>query len=488
MNSFTLARADLASYCISMERGYEPARFHLRIMSGLERLEHDENRRLAIVTPPQHGKSTLVSMLFAAWYLGRNPRHSVVVASYAQTLADMIGRRVRNFVDDDRHTAIFPECKLSADSSSISRFDLTAGGSFTAVGREAGLTGRPAHLLIVDDIAKDRTECESKTIRTSIETWFHTVALPRLSPQGKVVIVGTRWHAADLLSTVLNDSAWETLVMPAIAIQDESGFRREGEALWPEVRSLAWLSGQRNEMSAGAWQCLYQCNPVAFDGNFFKREWMREYKEQPQQGFVAVSIDTAYQTGQRNDYSAITVWLMTGEAYYLLDAWRGRVLQPELLYELDRICAKVRPNAVVVENVGRGIDIAYEFRQRSPWPIVPVQPLQKKELRAQMCLPLFEAGKVFIPPAASWKMDYLDEMCGFPSGALHDDWVDSTTMALNYLKSQRSQTLTIFNFLTGEPIRPTDWWQDLPDALRESEREQQRLKIAKLNEILARGS
>jgi hypothetical protein len=53
--------------------------------------------------------------------------------------------------------------------------------------------------------------------------------------------------------------------------------------------------------------------------------------------------------------------------------------------------------------------------------------------RAQAITPLIEAGKVFLPEFAPWLSDYLDEMAAFPMG-VHDDSVDSTTQALNYLR------------------------------------------------------
>jgi hypothetical protein len=47
--------------------------------------------------------------------------------------------------------------------------------------------------------------------------------------------------------------------------------------------------------------------------------------------------------------------------------------------------------------------------------------------------PLIEAGKVFLPKSAPWISDYIEEMACFPNG-VHDDVVDATTQALNYLR------------------------------------------------------
>ena len=47
-------------------------------------------------------------------------------------------------MSDPLHQAIFPHCKLSADSAAQRRFDTTAGGSYFAVGRGGAVTGRGA--------------------------------------------------------------------------------------------------------------------------------------------------------------------------------------------------------------------------------------------------------------------------------------------------------------------------------------------------------
>jgi hypothetical protein len=81
-------------------------------------------RRLMIFMPPRHGKSLIGNQMFPAWYLGRHPDRSIITASYGQDLADDFGRRVRNLVSDPIHRAIFPECRLADDATSMRRFGI----------------------------------------------------------------------------------------------------------------------------------------------------------------------------------------------------------------------------------------------------------------------------------------------------------------------------------------------------------------------------
>jgi hypothetical protein len=47
------------------------------------------------------------------------------------------------------------------------------------------------------------------------------------------------------------------------------------------ARGLAWLEQQRAEMCSAAFQCLYQGNPVAYEGGLFRRHWWKNYTVVP---------------------------------------------------------------------------------------------------------------------------------------------------------------------------------------------------------------
>ena len=47
----------------------------------------------------------------------------------------------------------------------------------------------------------------------------------------------------------------------------------------------------------------------------------------------------------------------------------------------------------------------------------------------------FEAGQILLPAEAPWLQEYVGEITGFP-GTKHDDQVDSTSQALEFLGLQ----------------------------------------------------
>jgi hypothetical protein len=71
-----LAARDLACYCLALWPKFELAAHHRIIVDKLEAVERGDLRRLMIFLPPRHGKSTLATQFFAAWYVGLHPDDS----------------------------------------------------------------------------------------------------------------------------------------------------------------------------------------------------------------------------------------------------------------------------------------------------------------------------------------------------------------------------------------------------------------------------
>lgn len=63
-----------------------------------------------------------------------------------------------------------------------------------------------------------------------------------------------------------------------------------------------------------------------------------------------------------------------------------------------------------------------------------------KIARMQARSVMFETGKVFLPRRASWLAVYLEELLGFPNRA-HDDQVDSTSQALDWVQQRFSSDI-----------------------------------------------
>ena len=422
------ARADLAAYGAAIYRGFQLPR-HLRtLVEVLERVERGEIDRVIVAMPPRHGKSLITSQLFPSWYLGLNPTKSIIASSYGQELASDFGRRVRNFASEKLHRTIFPDCAIADDGDSVHRFHTTAGGAYYAVGAGGPITGRGADLLLIDDLIKSAEDAASSVFRRSLQSWYESVAYPRLEPGGAIVLIQTRWNTEDLAGWLLKEHAsegWSVINFPAIAEVDDD-WRKEGDALWPERFPLKTLSRIREAIGTSAWASLYQQRPVPEEGSIFKKDWFQLYGSPVECTRTIFSLDCAFKTGQSNDYSVIVIVSEAKTGFHIRLVSRGRWQFPELKRQAVALADIWRPNAVLIEDAASGQSLIQTLKAETRLSILPVKPQGDKQSRAHAVSPLVESGRVSVPPAAPWLSDFIDELTSFPSAA-HDDMVDAFT-------------------------------------------------------------
>lgn len=446
----------LISYAAYQWPGYRDAPHHRLIARHLEQVERGEITRLMITMPPRHGKSMLASEFFPAWYLGRNPDHYVVTATYAQELADDFGRKVKNQIEDASFQAIFPGVGLADDSKSAKRFHiegsqggyehtLSQRGAFYAVGVGGPLTGRGAHLLLIDDPVKNREDADSEIIRKKTKDWYTSTAYTRMMPGGRIVIIQTRWHEDDLSGWLLSEhrhEGWVCLDLPAI--------NDAGEALWPEQYDVAALAKIKLAIGARDWSALYQQRPSPEEGDYFKADWFRPVAKLPDARTLRIYGGSDYAvTADGGDYTVhVVVGVDPEERIYLLDLWRKQSASD---LWVDQFCEMVlhhKPIGWAEEtgqiNSGVGPFLAKEQRRRQAWCAREQFPTRgDKAIRAQSIRGRAAAAGIYYPADAPWWPDLRSELLAFPAGK-HDDQVDALGLVGQLLD----------RMLAGEKPRP----------------------------------
>lgn len=433
-NPLVFARDRLASYAIAQHAGYEVAAHHRLIARKLEAVERGDIKRLMIFMPPRHGKSMLASEFFPAWYLGRNPDRQVIACTYAQELADDFGRKVRNQLRDPMHGEIFPACGLREDSKAASRFHTGAGGVYMAVGAGGPITGRGAHLLLIDDPIKGSEDADSETQRRKLKEWYASVAYTRLMPGGAVVIIQTRWHQDDLAGWLLREHAhegWEVLSLPALTEDDRP--------LWPEAFPLDRLQSIKRAVGSRVWESLYQQRPSPAEGGMLKRGWWKFYRQAPERfDEIIQSWDATFKDTQNSDFVVGQVWGRVGADKYLLDQVRDRMDFPATLQAIRSLSAKwPQARAKLIEDKANGPAIIATLRREIAG-LIAIEPHGSKEARASAVSPQIEAGNVYLPDPsmAPWMHDLIEECAAFPTGK-HDDQVDAMSQALNRMAGEQ---------------------------------------------------
>jgi predicted phage terminase large subunit-like protein len=427
---------------------FEVSRFHQLIIDNIEFLLSGHIKKLAIITPPRHGKTTLANVMAPAYALGRNPTETIISVSYGSELSETWGRRVRNILSDPAFTEIFPSCKLSPDSAAAYRFTTTAGGEYSAVGRGGPVTGRGASLLILDDLIKDSSEANSDTTCRGIVEWLQHVAFTRLTPNGRVIAISTRWSERDPMGWLLQQDGWTVLHLPAIAEKENDPVGRKiGEALWPSHYPVESLEAIRANVGSRVFQCLYQGNVSAAAGTVFKRDWFRHYTTAPESfKRIIQSWDTSFKTGATNDYSVCATIGEAQNGFYLLSLFREKCEFPELKRQVALQADFWKPSEIYVENRASGQSLVQELKLATSYPVIPIEVDKDKETRASATTGYYEAGRVFFPEGVAWVATLEDELASFPGG-LYDDCVDAISQALNRLRDSSGGSLGLLDLL-----------------------------------------
>lgn len=414
---------------------------HLHMLcSKLEAVERGEITRLMVFMPPRHGKSETSTKKFPAYFLGKNPEKEVIVSSYSADLAYDFSRIARNTLKE--WGPKLWNVNVSKDSGAVGRWGIegTRGG-LTAAGVGGPITGRGAHVAIIDDPFKNWQDAASKTIRDNVWDWYRSTLRTRLAPGGAVILVMTRWHGDDLAGKLLEEAKngtgeeWEVISLPAVAEENDVLGRQEGEVLWPERFPPHEYQGIKKAVGSRLWISLYQQRPSPDEGQIFRRNWWKFYKQAPSSfDEIIQSWDCTFKESDSSDFVVGQVWGRIGADRYLLDQTRARMDFPATITAIRTMSSKwPQANSILVEDKANGPAVIAMLKREISG-IIPINPEGGKIVRAQAVSPQVEAGNVFIPDSsiASWIHDYMEEFAAFPNGA-HDDMVDSTTQALNRL-------------------------------------------------------
>jgi predicted phage terminase large subunit-like protein len=147
------------------------------------------------------------------------------------------------------------------------------------------------------------------------------------------------------------------------------------------------------------------------------------------------SWDTASTLSETADYSVGTVWGAKGLEFYLLDRVRGRFEVPALRQQITALAQRWKVDQTIVEDGDMGRAIVQDLRRSGSYDILLKKVRLDKQARFLMQSARFESGQVHVPQDAPWLAEWLDELLAFPNGR-HDDQVDSTSQALDYLSAR----------------------------------------------------
>lgn len=258
-------------------------------------------KRLLINVPPEHAKSTVITVNYCVYRIAMNPNVKITIVSKTQERAKEYLYSIKQRLSHERWAkmqAIYGSAggwkedadSWKADRIYIARDSTEKDPTVQALGIGGQITGARSDLIILDDVVttSNAHEWEKQLL------WLQRDVVTRLGDTGKLLIVGTRIAPNDLYREIRNPDHWTGgktpftyFAMPAVLEYDDkpegwttlwakSHIPWEGsdEGILPDENGLypKWdgpaLFRRRSEVSPSAWALVYQQEDVQEDSIF----------------------------------------------------------------------------------------------------------------------------------------------------------------------------------------------------------------------------
>ncbi|GAB3670340.1 hypothetical protein GCM10027597_01450 [Saccharopolyspora tripterygii] len=179
------------------------------------------HRRLALVAPREHGKSESLSVNATAWRSIYTPGIYTYLFALTGDLAEELLARTRTVIDSVR-----PDLVATAQRDNSTDLILGNGARIRAAGAGKRTRGGHPDVIIGDDVLDDENAGTSTQRRKIHRWWFgsvvpmaHPGTMRRIQhadgtsrqvelPATRVHLVGTPFHAADLLMSMRDNPLW----------------------------------------------------------------------------------------------------------------------------------------------------------------------------------------------------------------------------------------------------------------------------------------
>ncbi len=418
--------------------GYEVKPFHFQMLC----FQSEAKDTCLQLAPRGFGKSIILTITRSVFEIIRNPNIRILIASNTQLQAEVFLREIKFHLEHNPRVLEYFGSFASTDKWDTReiivgpRTSPAKESTITCVGVGGPVASRHYDLILADDLV-DEENARTETQRDKVQTWWYKTLVPCCEPDGRIYVVGTRYHHLDLYGHLIrNEYADKHQIIPAIY--------PDGSTPWPEKFSLEWLEERKRQAGSIIFNAQYQNDTSLMKGHIFKEEWLKYYDAEPEWDdmdfFVgcdpaATRRDAALsQSKADSDWWTIVVgarrwdkneW-KPASPIYLKEVWRGRCTKEEYLNKLRAVNDHYKPLSVNIENVA-----AQEYLAQDAERFMPVRRVDRttdKIARAYWLQAYFENGQVMLPNKhlvgdySVWQA-LIDELLLFPQ-ADHDDLFD----------------------------------------------------------------
>lgn len=436
--------------------------------AAITKFLNGESSYLDVAVCYGHSKSTICSIALPAYFLGRCYEKldaSIIMSGYGTSLLEGFSKNVKLIINSTKYKRIFPNVKIVHGNNSAKEWGINdSAGRVSAVSLGGQITGKRAHLVIIDDYCKNAEESRSKTYSDKVWQSFRADIMSRLMPTHIVIVVATPWSVMGLQSRIIEAEKNDINFPKFTHIKYPARRYEEGKFigyLWPGLYTNAWYEAQYSINKGHFATALLDCNPMPESGNRFDTSQIKEHdlSEFPE-GRYKRAWDLASSSKERNsedpDYTVGVLGYITkiGKSFtkvgiseevhfWIKDLILLREEAPKRNAIIIEAAIKDSPRTpILVEDYGAYKDSYTTLKHLLTGYNVVGQHLHKeKSAKAAGLEPIFAHGRVHIPKGAPWKDEFIRQFMTFPEG--HDDIVDACSIIYNDTMHQQSSILVM---------------------------------------------
>jgi predicted phage terminase large subunit-like protein len=383
-------------------------------------------KKKLILLPRGSFKSTIATIAYPLWMLMYDPNLRILISSETFGQSKTFLTAIKDHIErNEVFRAIFGDAK--GGDAVWRQEEITIRGR-TRVAREPSIgvsgvgqtrVGMHYDIIILDDVVSNNNINTPEQIQKTIN--HYKLLLSILEPNSTLIIIGTRYHFADLYGHILENEPdnFDMLIRAAI---------EGGKLYFPSRLTKKYLDEQKKSQGNQHFANQYLNNPVDQDSAMFKLKWIRYFREGPERVRKYILIDPASTDSKTSDFTGIIICGVDPDNnIFVYEAINNKSTIGEMIslifekvleykvYEDGCVALEVNANQQTYQYI-----FQEEMKKRKFFfPITELRPnsTRSKASRIKGLQPWFENGKIYLKEE---QQELIDQITMYPR-TRHDD-------------------------------------------------------------------